>query len=242
MKKNIIKLNQDEIVMAIDFYLKANGARGDVGTLEFAFNGDGEVLATLDGDCPEEEEALEDHRTPTDLCHEKVYLAKAQRDTVDVLSTENIPAGTRCVWIADVGITVVPPSEWPRRPFDVDIEFCGDQIEKITAWVGKPAKKAVSAAKLADQVYERFGDQAMAVAYAQKDSVDFVSGEPILANVQTLWFKDHGVTVVPLEEWPQEIIEKFEGTEANTASDILGGGGDGPVDRGAALATGRRQV
>ena len=237
--KNVIELGQDEIISAIGFYLDSRGASANVGTIKFAFDGKGEVLATLEGERAEPGEFDDDE--DGGIGHETVHTATTQRETVDCFSKEAILEGVQCLWIQAIGITVVHPVEWPE---DVrkDHFLTEMQLTAVSLWLGmKASVPKVSAAKLLDQIQERFGDREMAVAICQRDSLDFVSEKVLLQNTQAVWFEDYGVTITPLEDWPEEIIKKFEGkkpTEASTASDILGGGGDEPVDRGAALGKG----
>ena len=206
--KNVIELDQDEVITAISMYLEVVGAAADVGTIKFAFDGKGEVLVTLEGDRAEEEDL--DHVEGKDLDHETVKLAEVQRDSVDFLSKEPLLRGTKCVWIVSVGLTVMLPRDWPEgvRTYHA---LTVQQLLTVTAWLGKKlVVPEVSAADLLDQIQERFGERAMAVARCLQDSLDFVSEEVLLANTQAVWFEDHGVTLTPVEDWPDEWIEVFE--------------------------------
>lgn len=83
-------------------------------------------------------------------------------------------------------------------------------------------------------------------ARSQMVAVDSFSGEELQQGEELLWISGYGVTRAPLEKWPDELrkklgLEEKPESEAQTAADILGGGDEGPIDRGDALSAGLKK-
>ena len=144
--QNVIKLSQDDLINAIGLFLEGQGASGDLSTVSFAFDGSGEVLATL-------ERALDDDEVEADgFDHATVALAKAQREAVDSFSGQKIPKGSPCLWIQDVGITVVHPVEWPKEA-KKKYPFTRGQLTYLSRKLGKsgaPKASSTEASTAAD--------------------------------------------------------------------------------------------
>lgn len=128
--QNVMKLSQDDIITAIGFYLEAQGASADVGTISFAFDGKGEVLATLEGEMAEEE-------VDDDALHSDIAVARAQRDTTDMFTRQPILKGAPCLWIEGEGITAIHPVEWPES-FKKEYPLTKEQL----AYLGKKLRKS----------------------------------------------------------------------------------------------------
>jgi hypothetical protein len=131
--QNVIKLSQDDIITAIDFYLEEQGQAADVGTISFAFDGEGRVQATLEGT---QSGLAEQFRA---FAGGGIAAAIAQRDTVDAFGGQEIKKGEPCLWIQDEGITATHPVKWPeefkkRYPFtDEQLAFLAKKLEKSGA-------------------------------------------------------------------------------------------------------------
>lgn len=78
-----------------------------------------------------------------------------------------------------------------------------------------------------------------AAARTARETFDVFTNEEIPRGVDVLWIEGVGITRAPLERWWPDIRAKLKpappDTEAQAAADILGGGDDGPIDRGEAL-------
>lgn len=245
----MIELTYDDILAAIDYYLESRGASHDIGTLEFRVGTDGLLTAELGGDLAEEEDEKgwpEAAILAPDLLHEleQVARATAQRDTVDVFTGEPVRKGSPCLWIAGKGVTAVHPSRWPHGYAD-EFEMTESRLETIGRHLGVSSARTEQVLSHDEmlELCDRLGALGMhaAVAVARRASKDSFSGAEIVDGEELLWIEGVGFTRAPLEHWPEglrkKLGEKESGSEAQTAADVLGGGGE-VLGRGDALAKG----
>jgi hypothetical protein len=124
-----------------------------------------------------------------------------------------------------------------------EVEEARDEV------VATPAEGAVVEEVLAEEemlsIIDRINGAGMQAAFAraQRVSRDSFTGEELPRHASLIWIEGVGVTRAPLEKWPSDLREKLgikKGSEARTAADILGGGGDGPIDRLDALSRGMK--
>lgn len=61
--------------------------------------------------------------------------AVAQMDTTDCFSNAAIPAGSRVVWLSGVGITAMPPADWPEELLR-QAGISDERLEELTKYLG----------------------------------------------------------------------------------------------------------
>lgn len=153
--KSVLHLTQKEIRDLIVAGLKAKDFRTTGGVhITFVSEQDGTVGALVENmrEATDEEREAEEpskrrplRRAPLEAEHD-VAAAVAQRDTIDVFTGEEIPKGSMCLWIADQGVTVTHPSEWPedvREKTGVDVDDPGfDDFRVESRGVPAPSNAA----------------------------------------------------------------------------------------------------
>jgi hypothetical protein len=133
--EHIMKLSHDDIITAIGFFLEAQGASADVGTLEFKIGPEG-LYAELEGEPAEEEaepappvEEAEPAPPVECLSHAQMLslvdqlnvgktfasVARASRECADTFTGDAIVHGEELVWIEGVGVTRAPLEKWPAE-------------------------------------------------------------------------------------------------------------------------------